>query len=69
MREGYNCSLTEIGKELGGRNHSTILHAYERIASELSTNPNLSAQIAEIKAKLNSPKGHKAAYQTVKNYQ
>jgi chromosomal replication initiator protein len=65
MREGYNCSLTEIGRELGGRNHSTILHGYERIASELSTNPNLSNQIAEIRAKLNSPKGYRAAYQTV----
>ena len=65
MREGYNCSLTEIGKELGGRNHATILHGYEKIASELSINPNLANQIAEIKEKINSPKGYRAAYQTV----
>jgi len=64
MREGYNCSLSEIGKELGGRNHSTVLHGYEKIASELSTNPNLSSQIAEIRAKLNPPKGHRGTYQT-----
>jgi chromosomal replication initiator protein len=57
MREGYNCSLTEIGKELGGRNHATILHGYEKIASELSINPNLTNQIAEIKEKINSRKG------------
>jgi chromosomal replication initiator protein len=56
MREGYNCSLTEIGKELGGRNHATILHGYEKIASELSINPNLANQIAEIKEKINSQK-------------
>ncbi len=62
MREGYNCSLTEIGKELGGRNHSTILHGYERIASELVANPVLANQISEIKAKLNSFKAHRAAY-------
>jgi chromosomal replication initiator protein len=57
MREGYNCSLTEIGKELGGRNHATILHGYEKIASELSINPNLSNQITAIKEKINSRKG------------
>jgi chromosomal replication initiator protein len=65
MREGYNCSLAEIGKELGGRNHATILHGYEKIASELSINPNLANQIAEIKEKINPPKGYRAAYQTV----
>ncbi|MDH4367790.1 MAG: chromosomal replication initiator protein DnaA, partial [Dehalococcoidia bacterium] len=36
LREGYSCSLSEIGRELGGRNHATILHGYERIANELS---------------------------------
>jgi chromosomal replication initiator protein len=65
MREGYNCSLTEIGKELGGRNHSTILHGYEKIASELNINPNLSTQIAEIKEKFNSQIGHRATNQSV----
>jgi chromosomal replication initiator protein len=57
IREGRNCSLTEIGKELGGRNHATILHGYEKIASELSINPHLAHQIAEIKEKINSQKG------------
>lgn len=65
MREGHNYSLTEIGKELGGRNHTTILHGYEKIASELSINPNLSKQIAEIKEKINSQKGYREAYQAV----
>jgi len=65
MREGHNCSLTEIGKELGGRNHATILHGYEKIASELSINPTLTNQIAEIKAEINSQKGYKETYQTV----
>jgi chromosomal replication initiator protein len=57
MREGYNCSLTEIGKELGGRNHATILHSYEKVASELSINPNLANQVAEIKRKIGPHKG------------
>jgi len=57
MREGYNCSLTEIGKELGGRNHATILHGYEKLAGELCTNPNLANQVSEIKLKISPPKG------------
>ena len=57
MREGYNYSLTEIGKELGGRNHATILHGYEKIAREMNVNPNLADQITEIREKINSRKG------------
>jgi chromosomal replication initiator protein len=65
MREGYNRSLTEIGKELGGRNHATILHGYEKIAGELSINPNLANQIAEIKDKISSQQSHKKKYRAV----
>jgi len=57
MREENHCSLSEIGKELGGRNHATILHGYEKIANELNINPNLAHQIAEIKEKIKSRKG------------
>jgi chromosomal replication initiator protein len=64
LREGYNCSLSEIGKELGGRNHATILHGYEKIANELSTNQHLCDQIAEIKDRLSSLRGHTKAYLT-----
>jgi chromosomal replication initiator protein len=58
IREEHNCSLTEIGKELGGRNHATILHSYEKIACELNIKPSLSNQIAEIKQRVNSHKSH-----------
>jgi chromosomal replication initiator protein len=65
LREGYSCSLSEIGKELGGRNHATILHGYEKIASALSTNPHLSDQITEIRERLGLERGHSKARQTV----
>jgi chromosomal replication initiator protein len=67
LREGYGCSLAEIGKELGGRNHATILHGYEKIASALSTNPHLSDQITEIRERLNLQRGHSKTHQTVHN--
>ena len=59
MREEHNTSLSEIGRELGGRNHATILHGYEKIAGQLNTNPNLSAEIAAIRENINLHKGHK----------
>lgn len=62
LREGYACSLSEIGKELGGRNHATILHGYEKIANELGNNPHLSSQIAEIKESLSLQRGDSKAY-------
>ncbi len=65
MREEHNSSLTQIGRELGGRNHATILHGYEKIASQLNTTPGLSSQIAEIKEKINLQKRSKKPQQTV----
>ena len=56
MREENNYSFTEIGKELGGRNHATILHGYEKIANEININHKLYSQISEIKEKLDSNK-------------
>jgi len=65
LREGYNWSLSEIGRELGGRNHATILHGYEKIASALGTNPHLSDQIVDIKERLSLQRTHNKARQTV----
>ncbi len=40
-RELTNHSLPEIGEQFGGRDHTTILHAYEKIQSEVRSNPNI----------------------------
>jgi chromosomal replication initiator protein len=64
LREGYSCSLSEIGKELGNRNHATVLHGYEKIASALSTNQHLSDQVAEIRERLSPQRGHSKAHRT-----
>jgi len=52
MRKEGGYSLAEIGKELGNRNHSTILQAYNKILSEIDVSPQLSGQLADIKDKL-----------------
>ena len=54
----YLCRMTteetivKIGLEFGNRDHSTVLHSYEKIAEELKTNFELKEQIEEIKNKI-----------------
>mgnify|MGYP001125811367 CR=1 FL=1 len=52
MREEGGYSFNEIGKELGYRNHSTILHGYNKIANKISLTPHLANQLKEIRDKL-----------------
>jgi chromosomal replication initiator protein len=52
LRERNHCSLSEIGKILGDRDHTTVLHGYEKIAAEIDLNPQLQDSINEIREKL-----------------
>lgn len=53
IRQETSSSLDRIGQELGGRNHSTIIHAYEKIAGEINTNSYLQRKIADIQQNIN----------------
>lgn len=46
MREETGASLAEIGAQLGGRNHSTVLHGCEKIVHELLQDERLRSQLA-----------------------
>jgi len=48
IKQETDYSLARIGQELGGRNHSTIIHSYEKIASEINTNSYLQRKISDI---------------------
>jgi len=48
MHKELNCSLAQIGKELGSRNPSTVGHACEKIASEINDSPYLKRKISDI---------------------
>ena len=52
MREDVNCSLNDIGQALGGRDHSTILHGWRKIKSEININETLCHNIMEIRKTL-----------------
>jgi chromosomal replication initiator protein len=52
LREEAKLPLLEIGRLLGGKTHSTIIHGCERIALEVDTNPKLREDIIEIKRRI-----------------
>ena len=52
-REMTSTSLQLIGKSLGKRDHTTILHGIEKIAADLKTNESLASTIEVLKKKIN----------------
>jgi len=55
-RELINISYANIGKILGNRDHSTIMHGEEKIVDELKSNEELNNKIDLIRKKINPPK-------------
>jgi len=49
MREETDASLLRIGAELGGRDHSTVLHACGKITREVAVNDDLRREIAAVR--------------------
>ena len=48
-REMTDSSLPKIGEYFGGRDHTTVLHAYDKIASEIKNNEILADEIHQLK--------------------
>ncbi len=51
-RELTDSSLPKIGEEFGGRDHTTVIHAHEKISKLLLTDSQLEKKIQEIKSLL-----------------
>ncbi|HHW40187.1 MAG TPA: chromosomal replication initiator protein DnaA [Syntrophomonadaceae bacterium] len=47
-RELTDASLPKVGQEFGGRDHTTVMHAYEKIKTERAKNEELDATIKDI---------------------
>jgi chromosomal replication initiator protein len=52
IRQEIHCPLDGVGQELGGRDHSTVIHACEKIAYEVNTNPARRSQVQDIRGQL-----------------
>lgn len=48
-REMTDSSLPKIGEYFGGRDHTTVLHAYDKISSEIKTDSVLAEEIRKLK--------------------
>ena len=51
-RKLTDMSLPKIGEEFGGRDHTTVIHAYEKISENLNSDENLQHTIDDITKKL-----------------
>lgn len=51
-REMTDNSLPRIGREFGGKDHTTVMHAYEKIKGMIEVDDNLRLEIQTIKKKL-----------------
>ncbi|MGC9358428.1 MAG: chromosomal replication initiator protein DnaA [Anaerolineae bacterium] len=52
IREETDFSLPQIGAELGGRDHTTILYGYERVRTLMEEDPQLRRDVLALKARL-----------------
>ncbi len=54
MREEISASFPTIGEELGGRDHSTAMHAVEKVAKQYKEDPKLQQDVKLIRQRLYS---------------
>jgi len=47
-RELTDLSLPKIGEEFGGRDHTTVIHAYEKISQSIKSDPQLEATVQSL---------------------
>jgi len=52
LREDYDISFPSIGEKVGKRDHSTVIHSYEKIKNDLKTDPELVQEINQIRSML-----------------
>ena len=52
LREDFDISFPSIGDKVGNRDHSTVIHSYEKIKTDLKTDPELVQEIERIRSML-----------------
>lgn len=60
IRQETQASLSEIGKLLGGRDHTTVLHAWKKIDRDMQTDPVLRRDITALREQLEQKGGSQA---------
>jgi chromosomal replication initiator protein len=63
-RELTDASLPAIGKEFGGRNHSTVMHAYRRIADAMTPGSETAEAVDNVRGRLTSSRDDRPSCDT-----
>lgn len=50
LREDFDVSYPNIGERLGGKDHTTVMHSYEKVKEELKVNSSLAREISQIRS-------------------
>ena len=52
LREDFDISFPSIGEKVGNRDHSTVIHSYEKVKNDIKTDPELAEEINQIRSML-----------------
>lgn len=52
LREDFSLPYPMIGQKLGGRDHTTVIHSYEKVKGDLKNDHQLEQEIAQVRALL-----------------
>lgn len=52
LREDFGISFPSIGEKMGGRDHTTIIHSYEKVKEDIKTDPLLAQEITQVRTML-----------------
>jgi chromosomal replication initiator protein len=50
LREDFNVSFPSIGEKIGGRDHTTVIHSYEKVKEGIKTDPLLMDEVSQLRA-------------------
>lgn len=54
LREDFNISFPLIGRKMGGRDHTTVIHSCEKIKHDIETDVELAQEVEQIRAMLST---------------
>ena len=52
LREDFNISYPTIGEKLGGKDHTTVIHSYEKIKEDIKNDSSLIRELSQIRSML-----------------
>jgi chromosomal replication initiator protein len=54
LREDFNISFPLIGRKMGGRDHTTVIHSCEKIKKDIEIDVELAQEIEQLRAMLST---------------